>query len=127
MPPEPKQKVQGILEELRSTIRRHDHLYYVLNRPEISDAEYDNLFRKLQDFEAENPELITPDSPTQRVGAPPLEQFQKVTHEHPMLSLDSHLDMKDVQAFDQRVRRELDLAHMEYAVEPKYDGTLRGN
>lgn len=114
--------VQKRLDELRATIRRHDRLYYVLNRPEVSDSEYDQLFRTLQALEAEYPDLVTPDSPTQRVGAPPLEQFQKVPHEHPMLSLDSHLNIEDVRAFDQRVRRELDVETVEYAVEPKYDG-----
>ena len=115
-------KVQGKLEHLRKTIRHHDHLYYVVNRPEVSDSEYDRLFRELQALEAEHSDLITPSSPTQRVGAPPLDQFHKVPHEHPMLSLDSHLNIDDVQAFDQRVRRELDVETVEYAVEPKYDG-----
>ena len=115
-------KVQVRLEYLRETIRSHDHLYYVVNRPEISDSEYDRLFRELQTLETEHADLITPNSPTQRVGAPPLDQFKKVPHEHPMLSLDSHLNIEDVQAFDQRVRRELDLETVEYAVEPKFDG-----
>jgi len=119
---ETHQEIQRNLEELRVTIRRHDHLYYVLNQPEISDSEYDRLFRRLQALEAQYPALITPDSPTQRVGAPPLEQFQKVPHEYPMLSLDSHLNIEDVKAFDQRVRRELDVEAVEYAVEPKFDG-----
>ena len=116
------QDIQKKLEQLRDTIRHHDHLYYVVNRPEISDSAYDRLFQDLQALEASHPDLITPNSPTQRVGAPPLEQFQKVPHEHPMLSLDSHLNIEDVQAFDQRVRRELDVEAVEYAVEPKYDG-----
>jgi DNA ligase (NAD+) len=116
------QDIPEKLEELRATIRRHDHLYYVLNRPEISDSEYDRLFRALQALEAQYPERITPESPTQRVGAPPLEQFKKVAHEYPMLSLDSHLNIEDVKAFDQRVRRELDVEVVEYAVEPKFDG-----
>ncbi|UCE63170.1 MAG: NAD-dependent DNA ligase LigA [Nitrospirota bacterium] len=120
--PTTPQEVQKKLEELRATIRRHDHLYYVINRPEISDSEYDRLFRALQALEAQYPERITPDSPTQRVGAPPLEQFKKVPHEYPMLSLDSHLNIEDVKAFDQRVRRELDVEAVEYAVEPKFDG-----
>ena len=122
MPGETPQKIRVKLEELRTAIRRHDHLYYVLNRPEISDSEYDRVFRALQTLEAQYPELISPDSPTQRVGAPPLEQFQKVSHLYPMLSLDSHLHIEDVKAFDQRVRRELDVETVEYAVEPKFDG-----
>ena len=116
------QDIQVKLEHLRETIRHHDHLYYVVNRPEISDSEYDRLFRELQELEAEHPGFFTPNSPTQRVGAPPLEQFQKVPHQHPMLSLDSHLEREDLLAFDQRVRRELDVETVEYAVEPKYDG-----
>ena len=114
--------IQEKLEGLRATLRRHDHLYYVLNRPEVSDAEYDELFRALLELEADYPELKTPNSPSQRVGAPPLDQFQKVPHEYPMLSLDSHLAIEDVQAFDSRVKRELDVEHVEYAVEPKFDG-----
>jgi DNA ligase (NAD+) len=119
---ETPQDIQGKLDELRATIRRHDHLYYGLNRPEISDSEYDRLFRLLQALESQYPDRIIPDSPTQRVGAPPLEQFKKVPHEYPMLSLDSHLNIEDVRAFDQRVRRELDVEDIEYAVEPKFDG-----
>ena len=122
MSPTTPEDVQKKLEELRATIRRHDHLYYVINRPEISDSEYDRLFRSLQALEAQCPEWISPDSPTQRVGAPPLEQFKKVPHEYPMLSLDSHLNIEDVKAFDKRVRRELDVDAVEYAVEPKFDG-----
>ena len=115
-------KIQEKLEYLRETIRHHDHLYYVVNRPKVSDSKYDRLFRELQALEAAHPDLISPNSPTQRVGAPPLDQFKKVPHEHPMLSLDSHLNIEDVLAFDQRVRRELDVDAVEYAVEPKYDG-----
>ena len=95
-----RQKIQVKLERLREAIRHHDHLYYVVNRPEVSDSEYDRLFRELQSLEAEHSDLIIPSSPTQRVGAPPLDQFQKVPHEYQMLSLDSHLDIEDVLAFD---------------------------
>ena len=110
------------LQELREQIRHHDQLYYQKDRPEISDAAYDTLFRELQDLESQHPDQITPDSPTQRVGGAPLEQFSKVQHEYPMLSLDSHVDVEDVRAFDQRVLRELDRDSVEYTVEPKYDG-----
>ena len=115
-------KTQVILEELTAQIRRHDHLYYVQDRPEISDSEYDVLFRKLQDLESRYPHLVTAASPTQRVGAPPLEQFKKVRHEYPLLSLDSELNIQDVRAFDQRVRRETGEENIHYTVEPKYDG-----
>jgi len=110
------------LEELRKEIRRHDSLYYVKDRPEISDAEYDRLFRELSDLEAAYPDLVTPDSPTQRVGAPPLEELSKVQHERPMLSLDSVAGADEVQAFDKRVHRELGVETIPYTVEPKYDG-----
>ncbi len=107
---------------LKDEIRRHDNLYYAKDRPEISDAEYDRLFRELIDLERQHPELVTPDSPTQRVGAPPLESLIKVPHEQPMLSLDSIVDQEEVQAFDQRMKRELEAQSIEYSAEPKFDG-----
>ncbi len=107
---------------LRQAIQRHDYLYYVKDRPEISDAEYDRLFRELAELEQANPDLITPDSPTQRVGAPPLDELIKVSHEQPMLSLDSIIDSADVMAFDHRMKRELDVSSVEYTAEPKFDG-----
>ena len=110
------------IHTLRREIRHHDLLYYVKNQPEISDAEYDRLFRELAELEAILPDLVSADSPTQRVGAPPLEGLQKVHHERPMLSLDSVLDLEDVVAFDQRMRRELTLPALQYTVEPKFDG-----
>lgn len=114
--------VRKTIDELRQTIRRHDFLYYVKDRPEISDAEYDRLFRRLVELETKHPELITPDSPTQRVGAPPLEELTKVRHEKPMLSLDSIVDESDVRAFDVRMKKELDVDTVGYTVEPKFDG-----
>jgi len=113
---------QQRLEALRQAIRRHDELYYVQDRPEISDAEYDRLFRALEDLERQFPECITPDSPTQRVGGVPLPQFQKVQHEFPLLSLDSEMTEDSVRAFDERVRRELDQSQVAYSAEPKFDG-----
>ncbi len=110
------------LQELREQIRHHDRLYYQKDRPEISDTAYDKLFKELQDLETQHPDLVTPDSPTQRVGGAPLDQFQKLQHEFPMLSLDSHVKVEDVRAFDQRVRRELEIDKVDYTVEPKYDG-----
>jgi DNA ligase (NAD+) len=114
--------IQARIEALRNEIRRHDYLYYVKDRPEISDTEYDRLFRELCELEAAHPELITPDSPTQRVGAPPLDELKKVAHERPMLSLDSVVDREEVLAFDKRMQKELGHTSIEYAVEPKYDG-----
>jgi DNA ligase (NAD+) len=110
------------LTALRKAIHRHDYLYYVKDRPEISDSEYDRLFRELVELERANPNLVTPDSPTQRVGAPPLDELIKVSHEQLMLSLDSIVDSSDVMAFDQRMKRELGVPSVEYSAEPKYDG-----
>jgi DNA ligase (NAD+) len=107
---------------LRDDIRRHDYLYYVKDRPEVSDSQYDLLFRELLELEQAHPELVTPDSPTQRVGAPPLAELLKVPHEQPMLSLDSIVDQGEVQAFDQRMKRELETTSVEYSAEPKFDG-----
>ncbi|HRC43499.1 MAG TPA: hypothetical protein PLT27_05560, partial [Nitrospira sp.] len=92
------------------------------DRPEISDAEYDRLFRELVDLETAHPDLVTGDSPTQRVGAPPLEELIKVSHEKPMLSLDSITDQDDVRAFDARMKRELETDRIVYTAEPKFDG-----
>jgi DNA ligase (NAD+) len=114
--------IQQKLEELRQAIRRHDELYYVHSKPEISDAEYDKLFQDLQNLEQEFPDLITPDSPTQRVGGAPLPQFQKVQHEFPLLSLDSEMTEESVRAFDERVHRELGEEYVSYSAEPKFDG-----
>ncbi len=117
-----KAKIQQKLEELRKTIRHHDALYYHQDRPEISDAAYDALFRELQTLEEEYPEFLSPDSPTQRVGGLALSQFDKVQHEFPLLSLDSEVDLDRVEAFDERVRRELEVETVSYSAEPKYDG-----
>ena len=84
-----KAKIEEEIEKLKEAIRRHDNLYYVQNRPEISDQEYDRLYRRLKDLEDANPELITADSPTQRVGGKPVEGFAPVKHIVPMLSMDN--------------------------------------
>ncbi|MEE8125266.1 MAG: NAD-dependent DNA ligase LigA [Nitrospirales bacterium] len=116
------QKIQQKLEQLKNDIRRHDEMYYTHSRPEISDAEYDRLFKGLQALEEQHPDLITSDSPTQRVGGTPLDQFQKIPHEFPLLSLDSEMDVEGVRAFNQRVKRELKTESVEYSAEPKFDG-----
>ena len=111
-------------------IRHHDHLYYVSNRPEISDEAYDALFQELTRLENAHPDLVTPDSPTQRVGGAPQTGLKKFQHERPMLSLDSITVADDIRAFDKRVRREVgreldrDLSQeiVHYTVEPKFDG-----
>jgi DNA ligase (NAD+) len=110
------------IEKLRRELRRHEHLYYVLDKPEISDAEYDALMRKLQELEAQFPDLVTPDSPTQRVGGKPREGFVKVRHSSPMLSLDNALSETELRAFDRRVREILGKAPYRYVVELKLDG-----
>ena len=116
------QEASKRIESLRKEIRRHDVLYYVKANPEISDSEYDGLFRELTTLESSFPQHITPDSPTQRVGAPPLDLLPKVTHEHRMLSLDSLLQQEDVHTFDTRMKRELGVESIHYTAEPKYDG-----
>jgi DNA ligase (NAD+) len=120
--PEAPGSLKERIARLRETIRRHDYLYYVKNRPEVSDGEYDRLFRDLVELEQAHPEFVTNDSPTQRVGIAPLSDLKKVTHERPMLSLDSLVDLRDVVAFDQRMKRELGVAQIDYTAEPKFDG-----
>jgi len=110
------------IESLREQIFYHDYRYYVLDSPEISDAEYDELMRRLRQLEAEFPELITPDSPTQRVGGQPLAGFQQVEHRLPMLSLDNAFSRDDLLAFHERVQRRLQGQPVSYVVEPKIDG-----
>ncbi|MGE5278199.1 MAG: NAD-dependent DNA ligase LigA [Acidobacteriota bacterium] len=110
------------MERLRREIRRHDRLYYVLDRPEISDAEYDRLFEELSRLERAYPGLVTPDSPTQRVAGEPLPVFAPVRHLAPMLSLESVTDPDDVRRFDERVRQALGRDRLAYVAEPKLDG-----
>ena len=111
-------------EALRRELRRHDHLYYVEGSPEISDAAYDELFRRLEALEEVYPELVTPDSPTQRVGAEPRDDLPTIAHAAPMLSLDSSQEPEEVARFVDRVRRGLDApeAELEFVLEPKLDG-----
>lgn len=111
------------LQQLRAELLRHSHRYYVLDDPEIPDAEYDRLMRELQELEALFPEWITRDSPSQRVGGAVLDEFREVTHLRPMLSLDNVFDAAEFAAFDKRVRDRLGVdGPIEYAGEPKYDG-----
>ena len=108
--------------ELRKLIDEANRQYYVLDRPEITDAEYDALFRELVELETQYPELVTPDSPTQRVGGPPSDAFAKVTHRTPMLSLGNAFDRDEVREFDKRVHRALGDVRVEYVTELKIDG-----
>ena len=110
------------IDELRRQILRHDHLYYVEAQPEISDRDYDKLLEELQDLERQNPDLVTPDSPTQRVGGAPVGQFATVSHSVPMLSLANTYSREEVEDFDRRVREALEGAAPTYVCELKYDG-----
>jgi len=118
--------VKRYIEDLRKKIHYHNYRYYVLDAPEISDAEYDRLFKELEEFESKYPELVTSDSPTQRVGAKPLEEFGTYEHSIPLLSLNSVSEEEEVRDFDERVRRFLrgvgGEEEIEYVVEPKIDG-----
>ncbi len=120
----PKEIIERV-KKLREEIDYHNYRYYILNAPVISDAEYDALMRELKELEAKYPELITPDSPTQRVGFKPQEGFKEVSHAEPMLSLDDAMNEDEVFEFDKRVKKFLGLpedAEIEYTVEPKIDG-----
>ena len=118
-----KERLIQELETLREEIRYHNKLYYVDNDPEISDAEYDALVQRLRDLEAEHPDLITPDSPTQRIGAAPSSDFKTVTRRTPMLSLDNARDEKEIRDFDRRLKELLNIeTEIEYVFEPKIDG-----
>jgi DNA ligase (NAD+) len=111
------------VEKLREEIEYHNYLYYVLDRPEISDAQYDHLMRELEKIEEQYPELRSPNSPTQRVGAPPLEAFEIVRHTLPMLSLANAFDETEARDFDKRVKKFLGTsAEIAYVAEPKLDG-----
>jgi DNA ligase (NAD+) len=110
------------IEHLRTEIRRHDYLYYVLNQPEISDQQYDKLFAELKSLEEQHPELVTPDSPTQRVSERPIEGFKTVRHAIPMLSIDNTYSPEELRAFDERVSKGLGSKDYDYVVELKIDG-----
>jgi DNA ligase (NAD+) len=107
---------------LRAQLEEHNHRYYVLDQPTISDAEYDALFRELQALETEYPQLVAPDSPTQRVGGQAVSSFKPVTHRVPMLSLNNAFSDEEAEAFDRRAREALGVSAIEYEAEPKFDG-----
>jgi DNA ligase (NAD+) len=119
--PAPKD-VEKKIEALREKIRRHEHLYYVLDDPEISDAEFDKLMQQLKDLESQHPSLVTPDSPTQRVGGKPREGFVKVPHSSPMLSLDNTYNEEELRDWERRVHELTGRSDVDYVCELKLDG-----
>ncbi|MFQ5594563.1 MAG: NAD-dependent DNA ligase LigA [Anaerolineae bacterium] len=122
-PEQTQEDVIARIERLRDEIRYHAYRYHILDDPVISDAAYDSLMRELEGLEAEHPGFVTPDSPTQRVGAPALDRFEKVEHPEPMLSLDNAFDAGEVREWRQRIGRLLpDNVQLDYTVEPKIDG-----
>ena len=114
--------VSARAQNLRAEIERHNYQYYILDRPLVSDAEFDRLFRELQQIENQYPDLVDPDSPTQRVGGSALPEFRQVTHRTPMLSLNNAFFEEEVTAFDRRAREGLGVDEIEYLAEPKFDG-----
>jgi len=114
--------IQKKIDALRENIRYHEHRYYVLDDPEISDLEFDKLLEQLKKLETENPELITPDSPTQRVGGKPREGFLKVRHSSPMLSLDNTYNEEELRDWERRVHELSGRTDVEYTCELKLDG-----
>jgi DNA ligase (NAD+) len=118
-----RQEAERQIEQLRQQLHHHNYRYHVLDDPEITDAEYDQLMRRLQELEAAFPDLVRPDSPTQRVGATPLGEFGTVFHSLPMLSLDNAFSPGEVREFDARIKRQLGQSDpIEYVAEPKIDG-----
>lgn len=115
-------KNQQRIDTLRDEINAHNYSYYVLDNPEVPDSEYDRLLRELSGLEEQHPDLITSDSPTQRVGATPLDFFSEVKHEVPMLSLGNAFSDEDMNDFDRRIREGVEHENIEYAAEPKLDG-----
>src|SRR5437867_11187520 len=110
------------IEQLREEIRKHDRLYYEEAAPIISDREYDRLYKELVDLETQFPDLVTPDSPTQRVGGKPLEAFAQIQHRAPMLSLDNTYSEEEVANFYKRITRLLPDEQIPVVIEPKVDG-----
>src|SRR3954462_1213859 len=111
------------IAELREQIHFHDRKYYEEARPEISDREYDRLMEELKELEKEHPELVTPESPTQRVGGDVQTELKSVRHSVPMMSIDNTYNEEEVRAFDERIKKALDGEPHAYVLEPKIDGT----
>jgi DNA ligase (NAD+) len=120
--PSHSREIAKEIEHLREEIRRHEYLYFVEDNPEISDAAFDRLMNRLKELEAQHPELITPDSPTQRAGGAPREGFQEVRHKTPMVSLDNAFSIEALRDFDRRVREITGREKVDYIGEHKFDG-----
>ncbi len=118
----PAKNVEKKIESLRQKIRHHEHLYYVLDNPEISDADFDKLMQQLKDLESQHPSLVSPDSPTQRVGGKPREGFVKVPHSSPMLSLDNTYSEDELRDWERRVHELSGRSDVDYVCELKLDG-----
>ena len=110
------------IQQLREEIRRHDHKYYVEAAPEISDLQYDRLLDRLKQLEQDHPDLVTPDSPTQRIGDRPVAELNQVEHRVPMLSIDNTYSVEDLRKYAERVTKGLDGEQPEWVVELKIDG-----
>ena len=111
------------IKSIREKINEHNYQYYVLDNPIISDGEYDKLFLELESLEKQNPEFVIPESPTQRIGAKPIESFGTVTHRITMMSLANAMDTNELKAFDKRLKKRLKTDdELEYVIEPKLDG-----
>ncbi|MBT3229000.1 MAG: NAD-dependent DNA ligase LigA [Candidatus Marinimicrobia bacterium] len=117
-----QQQTLSRIQELTEALNEHNHRYYILDEPVISDAAYDVLLRELQELENQNPELMQVDSPTQRVGSLPLSGFEQLKHSTPMLSLSNAMEEEELVSFDVRVRKDLELDQLDYVIEPKLDG-----
>src|SRR3984893_19470366 len=121
--PKNLQRARAEIEKLREQINHHNHLYYVLDAPELTDAEYDVLMRRLETLETAPPHFVTPDSPPQRVGAKPSEKFAIVVHRRMMMSLANAMDAEEMREFDRRIKRLLhNEGDIEYVAEVKVDG-----
>ena len=120
--PMDQQQTLSRIQELTEALNEHNHRYYILDEPVISDAAYDVLLRELQELENQNPELMQVDSPTQRVGSLPLSGFEQLKHSTPMLSLSNAMEEEELVSFDVRVRKDLELDQLDYVIEPKLDG-----
>src|SRR5579871_3120777 len=118
----PAKDIEKQIEALREKIRHHEYLYHVLDRPEISDFDFDQLMQELRQLESEHPALVTPDSPTQRVGGKPREGFVKVRHSSPMLSLDNTYNEDDLRNWERRVHELTGRKEVDYVCELKLDG-----